>query len=218
MMKGLMVKDMALVWMQKRFLVVICLVVLLQIFSGQDILFPLGFMTFIGLLMGISTISYDEFENGTAYLLTLPVSRKEYTGEKYLFCAWTTFLFWLMSFLLMHCVCWARGTMFSTDLYLPAVAVYAGALFMMLVLLPFRFRFEGDSSRVALLVVAALLLCALWAVQQLLVFWGVDLSGWMASWNQMNSIVQILLFLVGLLILMGISFRCSVSILIKKQY
>ena len=38
------------------------------------------FCTFISL----STYSYDEFENGTAYLFTLPIRRRDYVRAKYL--------------------------------------------------------------------------------------------------------------------------------------
>lgn len=49
---------------------------------GQSIL---GFFPFLFGLFTISTISYDEYQHGMTYLMTLPIKRKTYVTEKYLF-------------------------------------------------------------------------------------------------------------------------------------
>ena len=40
--------------------------------------------TIVTAIFAITTISYDEFDNGLAFLMTLPVTRKQYVAEKYL--------------------------------------------------------------------------------------------------------------------------------------
>lgn len=49
---------------------------------GQSIL---GFFPFLFGFFTISTISYDEYQHGMTYLMTLPIKRKTYVTEKYLF-------------------------------------------------------------------------------------------------------------------------------------
>ncbi len=49
---------------------------------GQSIL---GFFPFLFGFFTISTVSYDEYQHGMAYLMTLPVRRETYVQEKYLF-------------------------------------------------------------------------------------------------------------------------------------
>lgn len=36
-------------------------------------------------MFSLSTISYDEFDNGNAFLFSLPITRKGYVIEKYIF-------------------------------------------------------------------------------------------------------------------------------------
>ena len=49
---------------------------------GQSIL---GFFPFLFGFFTISTVSYDEYQHGMSYLMTLPIKRKTYVTEKYLF-------------------------------------------------------------------------------------------------------------------------------------
>lgn len=42
-------------------------------------------MTMFRAMIAVGTLSYDETDNGLAFLMTLPVDRKTYVREKYLF-------------------------------------------------------------------------------------------------------------------------------------
>ena len=62
-MKGLIIKDFKLLMMQKSFFVTLTIV---AIFFGitTDSIFVIGFLTMICSMFALSTISYDEFDNG----------------------------------------------------------------------------------------------------------------------------------------------------------
>ena len=83
-MKGLIIKDFKLLMMQKSFFVTLTIV---AIFFGitTDSIFVIGFLTMICSMFALSTISYDEFDNGNAFLFSLPITRKGYVIEKYIF-------------------------------------------------------------------------------------------------------------------------------------
>ncbi len=66
-MTGLLVKDFKLMATQKNFFLVILLIVIGMISFTEDVSFPLGFLTFALSLFTLSTISYDEFDNGYAF-------------------------------------------------------------------------------------------------------------------------------------------------------
>lgn len=83
-MKGLFIKDIALMKHNKRLLMIIFLTVLFLLMSGMNSSFLMGYMPFICCILTMGTISYDEYENGLPFLFTLPVSRKEYVKEKFL--------------------------------------------------------------------------------------------------------------------------------------
>ena len=85
-MKALFIKDWKLLKNQgKMFGAVLVFYGLLAVMDnsmGQSIL---GFFPFLFGFFTISTVSYDEYQHGMAYLMTLPVRRETYVQEKYLF-------------------------------------------------------------------------------------------------------------------------------------
>lgn len=56
-MKGLFVKDLKLMMLQKNFLLLILAIVIGMMIFTDDVIFPLGFLSFIVSLFTVSTIS-----------------------------------------------------------------------------------------------------------------------------------------------------------------
>jgi len=102
-MKGLFVKDLKLMMLQKNFLLLILAIVIGMMIFTDDVIFPLGFLSFIVSLFTVSTISYDDFDNGNAFLFTLPITRNHYVSEKY-------FLG-----LLLGCMAWVLANCFRNN-------------------------------------------------------------------------------------------------------
>ena len=73
-MKGLFVKDLKLMMLQKNFLLLILAIVIGMMIFTDDVIFPLGFLSFTVSLFTVGTISYDDFDNGNAFLFTLPIT------------------------------------------------------------------------------------------------------------------------------------------------
>lgn len=84
-MKGLLVKDFRLMKGQKNFLVLLFIMIAFVFISGMDASFFMGYLPFLFMIAAMSTITYDEFDNGMAFLMVLPISRKLYVQEKYMF-------------------------------------------------------------------------------------------------------------------------------------
>ena len=84
-MKGLLIKDLRLMKNMGNSLAIILLVAVGMSFYSSDMSFIVIYLAIIGTSFTSSTISYDEFDNGNAFLFSLPVSRKDYVLEKYLF-------------------------------------------------------------------------------------------------------------------------------------
>ena len=84
-MKGLLIKDYKLMLGQKSFFGMEALMSVLYLAIYKDPTFAVVFITVMCTMFTISTLSYDEYENGMAYLFTLPISRNTYVLEKYAF-------------------------------------------------------------------------------------------------------------------------------------
>ena len=85
-MKGLLVKDfLILVKRKQNLLIFFCLAIFLSFTTGGY--FILGYLPFLFINLAISTISYDEMDNGYSFLFSLPVSRQKYVLSKYVLMA-----------------------------------------------------------------------------------------------------------------------------------
>ena len=100
-MKGLLIKDWKLLKNQGRFFLMILAASLIPLFFSQNYVnFITSYLTFIFSVFVLSTLSYDSYDNGMIFLLSLPVSRRIYVQEKYLFSLLLASGAWLVSLIL----------------------------------------------------------------------------------------------------------------------
>ena len=82
--RGLLIKDLCLMREIRKLLLIILFVTVIFIFNGTSSTFLTGYiMIIIAFLVGM-TISYDEMNNGLAFLMTLPVTLMQYVAEKFI--------------------------------------------------------------------------------------------------------------------------------------
>lgn len=93
-MQGLLIKDLKLLKMQFRFLIMILGISCFMLATGAKVYFVTAYMTLLFATFTLNSISYDEFENGMPYLFTMPVTRGQYVREKYLFSALCALCSW----------------------------------------------------------------------------------------------------------------------------
>lgn len=102
-MKGLLVKDLRLMFTTKLVFVVMIMALLMSIFATDA---PY-ILVLVGSLFSVSLVAMtcgnDEMNNVKAYLLTLPTSRRDYVIEKYLL----TIVMMILSNVVMLTICLA---------------------------------------------------------------------------------------------------------------
>ena len=85
-MKGLLIKDLKLMKNNgKNLLLVFLIIGTMMGIMTKELYAAVGYVTFIFTLFTVSTISYDEYDNGYPFLFTLPITRRQYVNEKYVF-------------------------------------------------------------------------------------------------------------------------------------
>ncbi|MBS6395665.1 MAG: ABC-2 transporter permease [Clostridiales bacterium] len=150
-MTGLLLKDWYLLKNQGRYFITIVILGLAMLFvgSGSYTFFVTSYLTFLFGIFGLSTISYDEFDNGMSYLMTLPVSRKTYVQEKFVF----SFLLIISSWAVTVLVCglWIGPKDLGDDLLLWGIGE---AVYLVLVLifvsvnLPLSMKFGPEKGKI----------------------------------------------------------------------
>lgn len=82
-MKGFLKKDLALLYNTgKVYLAVIAMGIVLGLVNKEMRSFSSSFIMIMLALAGASTLSYDDFENGMPFLISLPVSKKNLYKRK----------------------------------------------------------------------------------------------------------------------------------------
>ena len=98
-MRGLLEKDIRLLMHSKQtFVCFIALAVVLGVAQKSTLM--LGYLTFFISAILVSTLSYDEMDHGFAFLFTLPINRKIYVREKYVFCMGGAVIVWSLTMML----------------------------------------------------------------------------------------------------------------------
>ena len=89
-MKGLLVKDVCILKMQKNVLLILLAMCVVFTVFLESPTYIVSLMPMYGCIVVLGTLSYDEFDRGYSFLFTLPVSKRGYVKEKYvlglLFC------------------------------------------------------------------------------------------------------------------------------------
>lgn len=147
-MKGLMIKDFKLMWSQKTFFVLIFLLGIALIVVNKDAGFSGGYLALIFSMFVVSTISYDEYDNGSAFLFSLPVTRKEYVKEKYLLGLLIATVVWVVTFVffIINNIEKATGD-YMKESCLSLMCNMALVCFMLAFMLPIQFKFGTEKGR-----------------------------------------------------------------------
>ncbi len=217
-MKGLLIKDFKLLKMQKNFFVVMIVIsVGLALFS-EDLSFPIGFSTFVFSLFSLSSISYDEFDNGSPFLFSLPITRADYAAEKYAFGLILAFGAWLCSTLLVLIAAAVRGGVPLTDLLLTALLILPFLFLLLSIMLPIQLKFGGEKGRIALIGAIGAIFLAAFLVIQIAQACGFDL---LLLLNRLpapsvGAVAAVSILITFLLLLL--SLRISIGIVNRKEF
>ncbi len=106
-MKGLLIKDIRMILKNKRTALAFLIVCAVMSFT-MDSSFMIGYIGLLLGIMGLGTVNQDEALNGYPFLFSLPVDRKTYVKEKFLFCLGLETLSMLISTGLFAIVCLFR--------------------------------------------------------------------------------------------------------------
>lgn len=217
-MKGLLIKDFKLMKMQKRFFLLILLVGVVITFSSYDVAFTTGFMAFVSSLFSISSIRYDEFDNGNSFLFSLPISRRTYAVEKYIFGAILGYCAWMLAVILTTLVGFFKGIYPDTEMWLSAAFILAIMFMILALMLPFQLKFGGERGRIALIVCLVLVSVLDTLAVKGLQLIGIDLATILDTMPTVHAGILAAILLIVALLLLGLSCLISIGIMQKKEF
>ncbi len=187
-------------------------------YSTDNISFILGYLTYMMPLFALSTFSYDEFDNGNAFLFTLPVSRKGYVIEKYCFSLLLGIASWMLAIVLSLAI----GAMKDFDSALEIVKVspiiFGTMLLLLSIMIPLQIKFGTEKSRVAILIVGGLIVLVVFGAAKLCKLLKIDLEALANKVFQMSSGIVIAAAVMAVLLVVWGSMNISTRIMNKKEF
>lgn len=217
-MSGLIEKDIRILLQRKQTLVVFLVIaVILSVTQGSY--FIVGYLTFISVMLAISTISYDEFDNGYPFLLTLPITRKTYVIEKYVIGLLAIVTSWVLAVAL----CFAADSILGNpiivkDTLIVSVAMLPVPFFFMDIMLPVQIKFGAERGRLVFVAVLGICTIVVYGGMKLLKIVGIEQQDLMEKISNAPDIAVVLILLGGTVLLTWISFIISNHIMEKKEF
>lgn len=163
-MKGLLIKDVKMIMKNRATLLcMIAIVSILMMVTETGNSFLIGYVVMLCTMFVITTIGQDDYNNTISFLMTLPVTRRSYVGEKYLL----MFLCALTGLILGAGGCVLRSSRLDGVFFAQAAAVFMVLMIFQLIMVPLQLKFGGEKSRIVLFLMFAALSGSIIAVEKL---------------------------------------------------
>lgn len=218
-MKGLLIKDLKLMKNQGWFFIMIVLISIGCAASMRSPFFAMGYATSLISVFSVSTIGYDEYDNGMLYLFTLPISRKLYVKEKYVYAILVTVV------ALIAAIGISAGVAFAMHLNYPIeewLGIISSSVFIVSliisIILPVRMKFDTEKNKMAILIAIGVVALVAVGIVKIAEMLNVDLEAFLDE-VLFGSPVKMLLIVIGVgIILVVVSYLISVKIMEKREF
>lgn len=222
-MNGLMIKDWMLLKRQGRYFLIVLAFACMMAFTGSESFssFITSYLTFMITIFTFSSVSYDEYDNGMTYLMTLPSGRRDYVKAKYLFSILLILAAWFLGCLLRMALFVTRFSaaayleiLPSEPVYLLICLIYVGGTF------PAILKYGAEKGRnIAFMVLAVVAMSVFFAARY--GFWFPALTSVLKQigrWLEIEPVMILIPLLAVCILVLGISYLCSVWIMDKREF
>jgi ABC-2 type transport system permease protein len=213
-MKGLMIKDFRLMFRRKRSFIFILLCGFIVNFS-TDAEFFVGWLMLIGSLFALSTIAYDEHDNCYPFLMTLPITRKGYVIEKYLFGMLSGAAFWLIGVVFYAITVFLKGSPeYLSEKFLSFLELLLIPLLLLDFTIPINLKYGSEKVRLVMIIIWGAAFGVAFVVNRLIPG-GVRPDAFISSLSTTALTVFAILVAVAFT---GLSVHFSMRIISKKEF
>ncbi len=217
-MKGLLIKDFRLMRGQRTFFLAIIAISILTAVTSSNTLFAISFLGFVCPMFVLSSISYDEFDNGNAFLFSLPITRKGYVFEKYIFGLILSIAALIFATAVCLIISVIKNTVSINEIFITALTVFPAELLILSLMLPFQLKFGAEKGRIAIIavlggvsVISVILVKAAEAMN-------INLYELLNAVSKLGMQTFFLLYLLISFIILIISCRISIKVINKKEF
>lgn len=216
-MIALLEKDLRLILIRKSTLVIYVIIgaVFTWEFSSS---FSGAYLTMLGTMLGLSTLSFDDSDNCMQFLLTLPCTRKQFVVEKYLFVYGFSFVAGLVGLIIIAIASTLKGEPVNAAMCLetiateiPILAITGGLM------IPLQLKYGPEKTRLVLMVLIGAAFILGFLINSIP---GMEnsLANFVKMLDSMNFYSVLIIAVAVLAILTLVSILVSIKILDSKEF
>jgi hypothetical protein len=216
-MIGLLLKDLSIIKTQIRSVVLIMIIALFMMLAGNNTTFAVVYSNILFVTFGINTLSYDSHDNGNAFLFTLPIDRKLYVLEKYVFSMLSVVTGTILSLILMLGVSFVKDNYILTSSEISFVIGYAiGAFVVLAIMLPVNLKYGPEKGRVAMIILIAIAMAGVFSISKV-----AGTMDFTELYFEMRKIPTFFIWVIMILLtltIISISYMISCKVMEKKEF
>lgn len=217
-MIGLLLKDFLLMANQKSYFLFIVTLGIIISFTLGSATFVVGYIILVFGLSALNTISYDEMDNGYAFLFTLPISRADYVKEKYVYGILSSFLATFFAIVIGIGANLFMTHMEITDIILTGIFSFLTVLIFLAINIPVRFRFSSDKARFVVISIMGIFLGTIVYLGSSGIFSGNEVTIALSILGGLTVTLRVLVAFAVIFLMLTISYFISVYIMRKKDF
>lgn len=217
-MKGLIIKDFQLLFSNKRILYIVFAIALFSAMMGDGI--KLTYISsFVAVMLQVSalaTISYDNYQHGNTFLMTLPLRRKDYVIEKYIFCSIIAFVGIIFSLILGLLVKMRTNNM-KIEI---AVGIVIALVFLIysFIAIPLELKFGNEVGRTIPFIIGAVIFLIAQILIQVNDSLFDSIMNWLNKLENISDITALMIAIAAFVIALTITIPISIKIINKKEF
>ena len=224
-MKGLLIKDLQLIFSNKMIIPIIIFITTILLINGdgEALTYVIVYFTIMCGMMVINTISYDDLDHSGAFLMTMPITRKLYVLEKYMFMFAGFIVGWFVSFMLCNICSRVRHLpIVFTDLLFSSLTTVMLMCILLLIMIPVQLKFGNEKSRIFMIVLGVGFMVVFYLSKSIIDMLHMDVQTTVNRFNQFftefNIPTLVVILAAIVLSITLVSMQISFNIVRKKQY
>lgn len=217
-MKALFIQDFRYMLTQKSFLVLIALVgIVLALTQNDNYIFVIGYLGFMGMITGMMSVTMDDQSNGLTFLFSLPIDRRVYVREKYIFIVLMGVSFSIFATAL--CLLFRMFAEYKAPLD-EILATSLGTLFVMLLfvcfMLPLQLKFGAERARLASFIAIGFFFVAVLLAGLVINF--ADALPFIQAFLSLSPVALVGIGAAFLIVCLRISYSASLRVILHREF
>lgn len=217
-MKALFIQDLRYMLTQKSFLVLIAIVgIVLALTQNDNYIFVIGYLGFMGMITGMMSVTMDDQNHGLVFLFSLPIDRRVYVREKYVFIVLMGVLFSSVATAL--CLLFRVFADYKAPLD-EILATALGTLFVMLlfvaIMLPLQLKFGAERARLASFIAIGFFFAAVLIAGLVINF--ADALPFIQAFLSLSPVALTGIAVAFLIVCLRISYSASLRVILHREF